>query len=61
MQRSPALVSRRSIALAAWNEEADALGSNMLGVHLTRLRAKIAKSGAKIEAVRAVGYRIRAA
>jgi DNA-binding response OmpR family regulator len=58
MQRSPAVVSRRSIALAVWNDEADALGSNTLDVHLARLRAKIATSGAKIEAVRALGYRI---
>ena len=58
MQRSPATVSRRSIALAVWNDEADALGSNTLDVHLARLRAKIATSGAKIEAVRALGYRI---
>jgi two-component system OmpR family response regulator len=58
MQRSPAVVSRRSIALAVWDEEADALGSNTLDVHLARLRAKIATSGAKIEAVRALGYRM---
>jgi DNA-binding response OmpR family regulator len=58
MQRSPATVSRRSIVLAVWNEEADALGSNTLDVHLARLRAKIATSGAKIEAVRSLGYRI---
>jgi DNA-binding response OmpR family regulator len=61
MQRSPAVMSRRSIALAVWNEEADALGSNTLDVHLARLRAKIAASGAKIQAVRAIGYRIVAA
>jgi len=61
MQRSPAIVSRRSIALAVWNEEADALGSNTLDVHLARLRAKIATSGAKIESVRALGYRLVAA
>jgi two-component system OmpR family response regulator len=58
IKRSPAIVSRRSIALAVWNEEADALGSNTLDVHLARLRAKIATSGAKIEAVRALGYRL---
>jgi DNA-binding response OmpR family regulator len=58
MQRSPAIVSRRSIALAVWNEEADALGSNTLDVHLARLRAKLATSGAKIEAVRSLGCRI---
>jgi DNA-binding response OmpR family regulator len=61
MHRSPAVVSRRSIALAVWNEEADTLGSNTLDVHLARLRAKLSASGAKIEAVRAVGYRIVAA
>ena len=58
VQRSPTVVSRRAIALAVWNEEADALGSNTLDVHLARLRAKIAASGAKIEAVRALGYRV---
>ena len=58
MQRSPAIVSRRSIALAVWDEEADALGSNTLDVHLARLRGKIATSGAKIEVVRALGYRV---
>lgn len=61
MHRSPAVVSRRSIALAVWNEEADALGSNTLDVHLARLRAKLAASGVKIESIRAVGYRIVAA
>jgi DNA-binding response OmpR family regulator len=58
IQRSPATVSRRSIALAVWNDEADALGSNTLDVHLARLRAKIATSGAKIESMRSLGYRI---
>ncbi len=58
MHRSPAIVSRRAIALAVWNEEADALGSNTVDVHLARLRAKIATSGAKIESVRALGVRI---
>jgi DNA-binding response OmpR family regulator len=58
MQRSPAVVPRRSITLAVWSDEADALGSNTLDVHVARLRAKIANSGAKIEAVRALGYRI---
>jgi DNA-binding response OmpR family regulator len=58
IQRSPAIVSRRSIALAVWDEEADALGSNTLDVHLARLRGKIASSGVKIEAVRGLGYRV---
>jgi two-component system, OmpR family, response regulator len=58
MLRSPATVSRRSITLAVWSDEANALGSNTLDVHLARLRAKIAGSGAKIEAVRSLGYRL---
>ena len=58
MLRSPAVVARRSLMLAVWNDEADTLGSNTLDVHLARFRAKIATSGAKIESVRAVGYRI---
>jgi DNA-binding response OmpR family regulator len=58
LQRSPAVVTRRAIALAVWDDEADALGSNTLDVHIARLRAKISNGGAKIEAVRALGYRI---
>ena len=58
VKRSPAVVSRRAIALAVWDDEADTLGSNTLDVHLARLRAKIGISGAKVEAVRALGYRI---
>jgi DNA-binding response OmpR family regulator len=58
LQRSPAIVSRRSIALAVWEDEADALGSNTLDVHIARLRAKISNGGVKIESVRALGYRI---
>jgi two-component system OmpR family response regulator len=58
LTRTPAVVSRRAIALAVWDDEADALGSNTLDVHMARLRAKISNGGAKIEAVRALGYRI---
>jgi DNA-binding response OmpR family regulator len=58
LQRSPAIVSRRSIALAVWDEEADALGSNTLDVHMARLRAKISNGGVKIESIRTLGYRI---
>ena len=58
LQRSPAVISRRAIALAVWDDEADALGSNTLDVHIARLRAKISHGGAKIEAVRALGYRM---
>jgi len=58
MRRSPAVVERRAIALHVWAEEADALGSNTIDVHLARLRSKLAGSRVRIETVRGVGYRI---
>ncbi|HTW10804.1 MAG TPA: response regulator transcription factor [Acidimicrobiales bacterium] len=57
-RKSPAVVHRRSIALHAWPEEADAVGSNTIDVHIARLRAKIARSDARIETVRGAGYRL---
>jgi two-component system, OmpR family, response regulator len=58
MRRSPAVVHRRSIVLNVWEEEADAMGSNTIDVHLARLRAKLATAHVRIETVRGVGYRI---
>lgn len=58
MRRTPQVVRRRSIALHVWDEEADALGSNTIDVHLARLRAKLASAHVRIETVRGVGYRI---
>ena len=58
MRRSPAVVDRRSIALSVWENEADALGSNTIDVHMARLRAKLAAGLVRIETVRGVGYRI---
>ena len=58
MRHSPAVVPRRAIALQVWDNEADALGSNTIDVHLARLRSKLAGGGVRIEAVRGVGYRI---
>ena len=58
MRRSPAVVARRSIAVHVWAEEADALGSNTIDVHLARLRAKLAPGRVRIETVRGVGYRM---
>ena len=58
MRRSPAVVARRSIAVHVWAEEADALGSNTIDVHLARLRAKLASGRVRIETVRGVGYRM---
>ena len=58
MRRSPAIVPRRSIALHVWEEEADALGSNTIDVHMARLRAKLAQAVVRIETVRGIGYRL---
>lgn len=58
VRRSPAVVSRRAIAVQVWDEEADALGSNTIDVHLARLRAKLAGGRVRIETVRGLGYRI---
>ena len=57
-RKSPALVHRQTIALQAWPEEADAVGSNTIDVHIARLRANLARSDARIETVRGTGYRL---
>ena len=58
LRRVPNVVERRTIAQQIWPEEADALGSNTIGVHVTRLRSKLAEGGGLIETVRGVGYRM---
>jgi DNA-binding response OmpR family regulator len=58
MRRSPAVVPRRAIALHVWDEEADALGSNTIDVHMARLRAKLALAVVQVETVRGIGYRL---
>jgi DNA-binding response OmpR family regulator len=58
IRRSPAVVPRRSIAVNVWDDEADAMGSNTIDVHLARLRAKLAGGRVRIETVRGVGYRL---
>ncbi len=58
LRRTPSVVTRRSIALHVWDNEADAVGSNTIDVHVGRLRAKIAHSSAQIETVRGTGYRL---
>lgn len=58
MRKAPGVVDRRSIAVQVWEEEAAALGSNTIDVHMARLRAKLAGGRARIETVRGVGYRI---
>lgn len=59
LRRSPRLVARRVLvdALAERNEE---LGDSAVDVYVSRLRRKIAGSGAAIVTVRGFGYRIEA-
>lgn len=58
VRRSPAVVTRDSIANHAWTDALDPIASNSIDVHVTRLRAKIVGAGISLEAVRRVGYRI---
>ncbi len=58
LRRSPAVVSRRTIAVQVWDDEADAVGSNTIDVHMGRLRAKLGDAAARIETVRGTGYRL---
>ena len=58
MRRSPAVVSRRTIAVQVWDDEADAVGSNTIDVHVGRLRGKLGDATARIETVRGTGYRM---
>ena len=58
LRRAPAVVTRRIMAVQVWDDEADAVGSNTIDVHVGRLRSKLGSSRAKIETVRGTGYRL---
>jgi DNA-binding response OmpR family regulator len=58
LRRSPAAVSRRTIAHQVWSDQADVVSSNTIEVHIARIRSKIAESDAKIETIRGFGYRV---
>ncbi len=58
LRRSPGVVTRRLIATQVWEDEADAVGSNTIEVHVGRVRAKLGSSRARIETVRGTGYRL---
>ncbi len=58
LRRSPAAVSRRTIAHQVWSDQADVVSSNTIEVHIARIRSKIAESDAKIETIRGFGYRL---
>ncbi len=58
LRRTPAVVSRRTIATQVWSDESSAVGSNTIDVHMGRLRSKLADATARIETVRGTGYKI---
>jgi DNA-binding response OmpR family regulator len=58
IRRSPGVVNRRTIAVQVWDDEADAVGSNTIDVHVGRLRAKLDGASARIETIRGTGYRM---
>ncbi len=58
LRRSPTAVSRRTIANQVWSDQADAVGSNTIEVHIARVRAKISRCEARIETIRGFGYRM---
>jgi two-component system copper resistance phosphate regulon response regulator CusR len=58
LRRRPKVLTRQSIAVQVWDNEADAVGSNTIDVHIGRLRSKLDGSSARIETVRGTGYRM---
>jgi DNA-binding response OmpR family regulator len=52
------VVTRRIIAEQVWDDEAGAVGSNTIDVHIGRLRSKIAGGKTHIETVRGAGYKL---
>ena len=58
MRRHPSVVDRNVIAQHAWRDETDPIGSNAIDVHISRLRAKLARSSTHIVTVRGTGYRL---
>lgn len=56
LRRSPAVVSRESLASQVWED--DAVGWNTIEVHIARLRAKLVHAGVGVVAVRGIGYRL---
>jgi two-component system OmpR family response regulator len=58
LRRAPSAVTRQMMAVQVWSDEADAVGSNTIDVHVGRLRAKIRGSNTAIQTIRGTGYRI---
>jgi DNA-binding response OmpR family regulator len=58
MRRYPSVVDRKSIAEHAWRDETEPLGSNVIDVKMSRLRAKLANAGVRIVTLRGTGFRL---
>ncbi len=58
MRRFPTVVDRKAIAEHAWRDETDPLGSNVIDVKMSRLRAKLVNAGVRIVTVRGSGFRL---
>jgi len=58
LRRRPSVVDRRTLAASVWDDEADAVGSNTIDVHVARLRAKLGTASAMVQTVRGAGYRV---
>jgi DNA-binding response OmpR family regulator len=58
MRRFPSVVDRKAIAEHAWRDETEPLGSNVIDVKMSRLRAKLVNSGVRILTVRGSGFRL---
>jgi two-component system, OmpR family, response regulator len=61
MRRFPAVVERKAIAEHAWRDETEPLGSNVIDVKMSRLRAKLVDSGIRVVTVRGSGFRLEEA
>ena len=60
LRRAPSVVDRKQIAEHAWQDETEPLGSNAIDVQISRLRAKLGGTGARVVTARGAGYRIEA-
>jgi DNA-binding response OmpR family regulator len=61
MRRFPAVVERKAIAEHAWRDETEPLGSNVIDVKMSRLRAKLVNARVRIVTVRGSGFRLEEA
>jgi DNA-binding response OmpR family regulator len=61
MRRYPSVVDRKAIAEHAWRDETEPLGSNVIDVKMSRLRAKLVDAGVRVVTVRGSGFRLEEA